>query len=275
MSFAKTKTIGFLGAGNMGSAIIERLVGSGHMKAEQILASNRTQRKLQKLVNEFGIKGFSQNEELVDQADVVVIGVKPQDVDQALEPISSSFREDQTVVSMASGVTLKSLEKVLGNVKNLVRIMPNTPVRIGRGVIGYCVSSKSKGADLLIRDLFAPLGYLVSVEEGESFEALTVACGSGVGFVFELMIYWSEWLEGHGFSPKVARKMTQEAFFGASQLVAESPDLSLQDLENRVTSKKGVTFAGLESMRELEIERALRYSFEKAVLRDRELGKLM
>ena len=88
------------------------------------------------------------------------------------------------------------------------------------------------------------------------------------------MLYWQEWLEEHGFASHVARKMTVETFLGAALLASENKDAPIDDLLSKVASKKGITQAGLESMRELEIERALRYSFEKAALRNQELAKL-
>ena len=113
----------------------------------------------------------------------------------------------------------------------------------------------------------------MKVDEDESFEALTVASSSGIGFVFELMIYWSEWLEERGFSKEEARDITVQTFSGASVLAETSQNLDLTELQKKVVSKKGVTAAGLNSIRELDIERCLRISFEKAVLRDREIGK--
>jgi pyrroline-5-carboxylate reductase len=99
-----------------------------------------------------------------------------------------------------------------------------------------------------------------------------VACSSGTGFIFEMMLYWQEWLEEHGFDGEVARRMTTETFLGASLLATQSKE-SIDELQARVTSKKGVTAAGLQSMRELEIERALRISFEKAAMRNKEIGR--
>ena len=87
------------------------------------------------------------------------------------------------------------------------------------------------------------------------------------------MMYWQDWIEERGFDPEVARKMTVETFLGASLLAAQANGTPLEDLQNKVTSKKGITAAGLQSMRELEIERTLRYSFEKAALRNQELAK--
>jgi len=203
---------------------------------------------------------------------VIFICVKPQDLMEALLPVAHLFDDHHTVISLAAGISLKSLKKALPNVKNIVRIMPNTPSKVAKGVVGYCVASEAKVITESIGELLEPLGYVVYADEGEQFEALTVACGSGTGFVFELMLYWQDWLEERGFEAEVARRMTIQTFFGAAKLAKIDPH-DILTLQEEVVSKKGVTAAGLESMRELEIERLLRYSFEKAVLRDQEIGR--
>ena len=111
------------------------------------------------------------------------------------------------------------------------------------------------------------------MQDEDEFDALMIACSSGTGFVFELMMYWQEWLEEHDFTPEQARMMAVDTFLGASLLAKHHHDLTIEELQSRVTSKKGVTAAGLQSMRELEIERALRISFEKADLRNKEMSK--
>ena len=125
--------------------------------------------------------------------------------------------------------------------------------------------------DMFMDRMFKPLGLTVRLDEGEAYEAFTVATSAGVGFVFELMIYWQEWLEERGIDSELAQNMTVSTFLGAAELARQASPQSTGDLQAQVTSKKGVTSAGLLSMRELEVERGIRYSFEKAALRDREL----
>lgn len=265
--------IGFLGAGNMAQAIIKGLIEAKVISANSIFATNRSAGKLQRLVENFGINPLSNNEQLIDQTDVVILGVKPQDLSEAIDPILSIFHEKQIVISLAAGITLKALKKKLPHCR-LVRLMPNTPSLISRGVLGYVVDdNQDQGLDTLMEDLFSPLGYVIKVDDESQFEALSVACAAGTGFVFELMLYWQEWLEEHDFPKEIARKMTVETFAGASMLAAQNATSDIQELLNKVTSKKGITEAGLQSMRELEVERALRYSFEKSALRNQELGK--
>lgn len=256
----------------MGQAIIKALIDSKTVPASQLYATNRSFGNLKK-VEELGVTSFQNNEELVDACDIVVLAVKPQDLVAVLEPIASSFHEGHLVISLAAGFSLQTLKRLLPNTQAIARAMPNTPATIQKAVVGYCMADGAEVYTTTVEEFLAPLGLAVQVEEGEEFEALTVGCGSGPGFVFELMQYWQEWLEEHGFEPDIARRMVVQTFVGAATLAEMSPELSLTELQDRVVSKKGVTAAGLQSMRELEVERALRYSFEKAVIRDQEITR--
>jgi pyrroline-5-carboxylate reductase len=272
LTLVQTRKIGFIGAGNMGQAIIKALIDSKTIPASQLYATNRSFGNLKK-VEDLGVTTFQNNEELVDACDIVVLAVKPQDLVAVLEPIASSFHEGHLVISLAAGFSLQTLKRLLPSVSGLARAMPNTPATIQKAVVGYCMADGAEASRGTVEEFLAPLGLVVQVEEGEEFEALTVSCGSGPGFVFELMQYWQEWLEEHGFEPDIARKMVVQTFVGAATLAEQAPEVSLNELQDRVVSKKGVTAAGLQSMRELEIERALRYSFEKAVIRDQEITR--
>lgn len=265
--------VGFIGVGNLAQAIIKGLVENKTLPPSHIFASNRSPGKLQKVVEAYGIQAMATNEDVINTCDVVILAMKPQDLSTAIDSISSAFSDRQIVISLAAGVNLRSLEKRLPQCR-IVRLMPNTPSLISRGVLGYVLSDDEDTAlPTVVEDLFSPLGYVLGVEDEDQFEALMISCSSGTGFVFELMTYWQDWIEERGFEPAVARKMTVETFLGAAMLAAQSKDSPLEDLQNKVTSKKGITAAGLQSMRELETERTLRISFEKAALRNQELAK--
>ncbi|MNJ92793.1 Pyrroline-5-carboxylate reductase [compost metagenome] len=266
----KAQKIGFLGAGNMAQAMIKGLIEGG-IPAKHIYASNRTPGKIHKLVEQYGISPASSNEELVETCDIVIFAVKPQDLMTALEPVIRFFNEHTIVASIVAGIRMDTLEKALPQCR-LARVMPNTPSLIGRGVIGYLLNEEDSAVEATIEDLFEPLGRVIKVQDEDQFEALMISCSSGTGFVFEMMMYWQDWIEEHGFSTEEARLMTIETFVGASLLAAQARE-QVEDLQARVTSKKGVTAAGLQSMRELEIERALRISFEKAAMRNKEMAR--
>jgi pyrroline-5-carboxylate reductase len=267
------ENIGFIGAGNMCQALVQGWLSKSIVKPDSLFVSNRTPGKLKKVEEQFHINVCATNEELVEKSQVVIVAVKPQDLMTAVEPISTAFTSDQIVVSLAAGIPLKRLKKLLPQCKHLTRVMANTPARIMMGTFGYCTPGADLIVDRLMERLFQPLGFTTRLEEGEPFEAFSVATSAGVGFVFELMIYWQEWLEERGIDPATAQQMTVQTFLGASQLANQSLPQTLSELQAKVTSKKGITAAGLDSMRELEIERLLRYSFEKSALRDRELAE--
>lgn len=264
--------VGFIGIGNMAQAMIKGLIESKTLSAKSIYGSNRSEGKLQKATDFFGIHACNNNEELVDKCEVIVLSMKPQDLAAAIDPIASTFNEGQIVISLAAGVTLRTLEKKLPQCR-VVRLMANTPALIQKGMFGYVTNRKDQALETLVEDLCEPLGTVLRMDDEDQFEAFTVSCASGTGFVYELMMYFQDWIEERGFEPEVARKMVIETFLGASLLADQSKGTALEELQSKVTSKKGITSAGLQSMRELEIERALRYSFEKAALRNQELAK--
>lgn len=268
----KTFKIGFIGAGNMTQALIKGIIESKMMKPHQILVSNRTPGKLLKLKEQFQVETREHNEQIVEECQIVVLAMKPQDLPQALESLKAAFTDQHIVVSLAAGITMKNLSRMIP-AGRIARLMPNTPSLIGRGVLGLLTPLTETSIKEMLKELFSGLGVVFEVENESQFDALMISCSSGTGFVFEMMMYWEDWIQEHGFTEEQAKIMTIETFLGASLLAAQSAGVNIEELQSRVTSKKGVTAAGLNSMRELEIERALRISFEKAALRSQELSR--
>lgn len=264
--------VGFVGAGNMSQALIKGLMESKIIKPEQIHVSNRTPGKLLKLKDLYNIETYNLNEPVVEECDVVILAMKPQDFSKAVEDVSQHFRKEQIIISLAAGISTDQLEKLIPEGR-IVRVMPNTPSLIGRGVIGLYSQTTEESAVDIVQDLFSSLGYVLKVDSEDQFDALMISCSSGTGFVFELMMYWQDWIQERGFTTEEAKEMTIETFLGASMLAAQSVGVDIEKLQQRVTSRKGVTAAGLDSMRELEIERALRISFEKSSMRSKEISK--
>lgn len=268
----KTYKVGFIGAGHMAQALIKGMIESKLLRPDQIMVSNRTPGKPLKLKELYQIQIREHNEQIVEECDIVILAMKPQDLPQAMTDLVSAFDENQIVISLAAGITMRSLQKMIPQPR-LVRLMPNTPSLIGRGVLGVLANKKDEVVTEITKDLFSGLGVILDLENEEQFDALMISCSSGTGFVFEMMMYWQDWITEHGFTPEQAKMMTIETFVGASLLAAQSNGVNIEELQQRVTSKKGVTAAGLNSMRELEIERALRISFEKAALRSQEIAR--
>jgi pyrroline-5-carboxylate reductase len=271
MNFVKNLKLGFIGTGNMAQTIIKGLIENNKTLPQNIMGCNRSPGKLQKLVENYQILSASSADAVIDFADIVILAVKPQDFIAAVEPISRQFQKNQIVISLAAGIQLNRLKKLIPETR-VCRLIPNTPSIIGRGVLGFYSEEKDDSILSVVEDLVSSLGHLIVVDDEEKLEAITVASASGTGFVFEMMLYWQEWLEEHGFTETEARQITVETFLGTSMLASQNKQNAIEELQARVTSKKGVTLAGLSSMRELEIERSLRISFEKAAMRSSELA---
>ncbi len=272
-SFQKNSKIGIVGLGNLGQAILQSLIQSARIEPNQIYCSNRSPGKLIKAKEVYGVNTFQNNEEVVEACDVVIIGVKPQDLSTAIEPLRHAFRSDQVVVSTAAAIPCEELQHMVGDDIPIARIAANTPLQIGRGVIGLYISESATIYGEPLIELFDHFGSLFVVEEEEQLSSILVAAGCGTGFILEFMIYWQEWLEAQGFSNEEARRMTVDIFTGSSLLAEKRPSLGLQDLLNQVTSKGGMTAAGLQSIRQFEMDRTVRLSFEKAAEREKEIQK--
>ena len=213
------------------------------------------------------------NEELLEKASVIFICVKPQDMEAAIQDLKAYWQPHHTVLSLVAGISFKTLKKWGLNCKRLVRLMPNTSASVGQGFLPFCSLNKQENLNSFIEKLLEPLGHVLVLEEEDLLSPATVGSASGLGFVLELMQYWMEWLQGEGFSYETARTLVVQTFLGAGQMCRQRKQKSFSDLQKEITSPKGIADEGLKMMRELELERILRLSFEKANLKVKELEK--
>ncbi|MBE8221680.1 MAG: NAD(P)-binding domain-containing protein [Bdellovibrionales bacterium] len=275
----KNKKIGFIGAGNMTQHILEPLLKDNILKSDQIFVSNRSASKLQKLKDKLNIISCNSNEELLEKSDIIILSVKPQDLYEALEPVLAYFEPRHEVISLAAGASLKSLSKLLPKVSLLSRVMLSTAVKIKQSAIAYdfmkngqFAQSEDDGA-FNVKALFSPLGKLFFLKGDQAFRAFTVGSGSGVALVYELMIYWQGWLKDYGITEKMAEQITQQSFLAASKM-AINEEQSIEDLQQAVTSTKGITIEALDAMRASNLEGQLHHAFEQARLKDVKLANL-
>lgn len=267
--------VGFIGAGNLAQAVMRAFIDSNAISRDNITISNRNEKKLERVSQEFQVRAAKTNEELIERSDIVFIAVKPQDFYQCIEPIAQAFNEDHVVASLAAGISLQSIQKLIPSAPKVLRVMPTTAAKIKKSVVAFAYTPAVQPHLPWITELLSTMGLAVPVEDGEMMRSIMVAASSGIGFVYELMMYWNEWLEEHGIDAQTARKITVQTFEAAAAMAGHERDTSIGELQRKVVSPKGVTAAGLDSMRELEIERALRISFEKAAMRDQELGQMI
>lgn len=257
----------FIGAGVMGGSLIARardlpgvvvsVVEKYGPRAEEIAASGLP-------VGEIA--------DLVPDADVVVLAVKPQDMAHTLEQVSPSLRSGTLVVSIAAGVPIARMAAALGPDVTVVRVMPNTPAQIGMGLLGVSTQSELGEAerDRVLR-LLQPAGEIVFIPE-ELQDALTAVSGSGPAYLF----YLAEAMEAAaieaGLDPETARVMVQRTLMGASALYAQSSD-DPKILRTRVTSPGGTTAAATDSLDRSGVHQSIVQAITAARDRSKELSE--
>ncbi len=266
------KSIGFIGAGNMATALIKGLISSKLYKSEQINASDVDPDKLSEMSRQFGITGQSSNKELVNNSQIIILSVKPQIVKEVLEDIKDDIKDSHTIISIAAGIPLKAIEDILRKDVPLIRVMPNTPALIQKGVSVLAAGKKVSGADLLkAENIFKEVGKTIIVKE-KMMDAVTAVSGSGPGFIFKIMEDYVNAAKKVGFDEQISLKLVMQTFLGATQL-AEKSDQTLTKLREMVTSPGGTTEAGLRVLNEKGIGDIIEDSVKAACERSVELGK--
>ncbi len=269
--------IAVIGAGSMGGAILSGLIAAG-TAADSITASTATTQSAKALTDKFGIKSFaldaspSANSDAAENADVLLIAVKPAKVLETLEEIKASVKDGALVISVAAGVTTESMEQAIGSKASVIRAMPNTPSIVGHGVTGIAKGRSANDNQLaLAKDLFETVGQVIVVDE-ERINALSTISGSGPAYVF----YFAEKLmtaaKKMGFSDKEANLMVRATFLGSATLLAASSD-SPETLRAQVTSPNGTTMQATARFDEADLEKVFIEATEAALARAIELGK--
>lgn len=260
-------TIYFLGGGNMATAII-RAIRRTDLN-EHIVVANRSEIKRQVLEQQFSIETCIHLPKL-NAADVLVLAVKPQDMKVACENINVN---GALVVSIAAALSISTLSQYLGGTQRIIRTMPNTPVAIGSGVIGLFADKSVLEADRVrVEKIMAATGMLLWLKEEEQLHMLTGISGSGSAYVFYLMSALQNAAQTLGFDVQTAHSLSLATFKGAVEL-AEQSNETLVQLQDKVTSKGGTTFAALEMLRQRNVEKAIIEASHAAVARSVQLSE--
>jgi pyrroline-5-carboxylate reductase len=184
------------------------------------------------------------------------------------------------VISLAAGVRTESLRKFFPQTKAVVRIMANTPAKVQAGVFGVFISlnksvkiQEKRSLELNLETLLRPLGQVMYLKSEDHLDLVTAASASGVGFIFEFMNQFENWLIKNGFSSKDARTLVIGTFLGASKLAGVTSQKSFVELREAVTSKKGTTLAGLNYFRKSNLGKTLSGGLTAAFRRAQELAQ--
>ena len=268
----KGKKVGFVGAGNMGEALIKGLVESNLVPADAIVIADSRAARAQQIAQQYGVRAAADNTALVRDADVVILAVKPQIMAPVLREIMPALTNRPLLVSIAAGVSTATIQSVLGKYPRLIRVMPNTPALVLEGATAIARSHELEADDLeTAEEIFTAVGRVVVLEE-ELMDAVTGLSGSGPAYVAIVIESLADGGVKMGLDRVTAMTLATQTVLGAARLIAET-GVHPGALKDMVSSPGGTTIAGIAALEEGGIRTTFIRAVERATLRSRELGR--
>lgn len=263
------KCIGFIGVGVMGSSLIKSLLVSS-INSEQICISDKSSEKATEISSAYQVKVKSITE-IGQDCDVIFLAVKPQDLDTVLSELSQSLKKETLLISIAAGKTTKFIESKLANTNPVVRVMPNTPAQIGKGVSAISPGASATNDHLsLAKDLLSASGLVVEVAE-ENQDAVTALSGSGPAYFFNFIEAMIKAGVNLGLTEEIATQLAIGTITGSAAMLQES-GIDAATLRKNVTSPNGTTAAALKVFSDSNLEKIVADAMAAAKKRAQELA---
>ena len=264
--------IGFIGAGQMATALGSGFIRSGLTAGENLFAADPDERARTKFAAATGGKVSDNNADAAAKAEVLILAVKPQHLAGVSGGLKGKIPSDALVISIAAGVRLAQLAAWLGNDVRLIRVMPNTPCLIGQGACAFALGGKATAADAeLAGKLLGAVGAAWQVEE-KLLDAVTGLSGSGPAFVYVMIEALGDAGVRMGLPRAIASALAAQTVRGAAEMAiatGEHPAV----LKDRVASPGGTTIAGLQALENGGIRGTLIAAVEAATRRSIELAE--
>ena len=261
--------LGFIGAGNMAEAIIRAAVSRGVLAADRLIAADPSPER-HRVLDSLGVASTDDNAEVVAASGTVLLAVKPQALPALSETLSRLDTERQVVVSIMAGLSSANIEAVIGRPARIVRVMPNTPLMVGRGMAGVSLGAHARpGDDDLALRLFCACGEAIRLPEAD-LDAVTAVSGSGPAYLFYLAEAMQQAAAELGLSDH-ARLLVRQTLLGAAELLQQSDDPPAE-LRRKVTSPGGTTEAAIRHLDNRRVSTAIVKALQAAYDRSVELG---
>ena len=242
--------LGFVGCGNMAQAMLKGILAKGLYKADEIIVSRRTKEALDALHEELGVQTTTDNKEVAEKADVLVLAIKPYQFADVIPEIAPVCKENALVISIAAGQTIANIEKLFGKTMKIVRTMPNTPALLGEGMTGVSYDSSlfSLTEKEMIEKIFKSFGKYAVVDE-KLMSAVVCASGSSPAYVYMFIEALADSVVKYGVPRKDAYQMAAQTVMGAAKMVLETGKHPAE-LKDAVCSPGGTTIAGVAALEE-------------------------
>jgi len=266
--------IGVIGAGNAAEGIVHGILRNTVLFADRVIASDPSEARRRLFSDRFGISVTHDNNHLVDNSDIVVLAVKPQQYVDMSQGIAARVRPDHLIVSIMAGVSTASIEDRFSRINaRVVRAMPNLPIHVGAGMAGVCKGKYAQPVDLLrAQRLFDAGGRSIVIEDEAQMDAVTAVSGTGPAYFYFFVEAITAAGERAGLSRRQAEILAKQTCLGAARMMLESGDAP-EVLRRKVTSPGGTTQAALESMEANKVFDHIGEAVLTACRRSRALGQ--
>lgn len=264
--------LAFIGGGNMARSLIGGLIADG-FDPSQIRVSDPVGEVRSQLSARFGVQTFTDNAAAVADADIVVLAVKPQQIQSVVRELATDWRSSQLLLSIAAGIRLDDIHRWLGvEDAAIVRAMPNTPSMVQAGATALYANNKvSRAQHELAESILRAVGLTLWLDDEKQMAAVTAVSGSGPAYFFLVMEAMQKAAEELGLTEKTARLLVLETAFGAAKMALESGDEPAQ-LRQNVTSPGGTTERAIHELQDGGLEAVFENAMVAAALRARELA---
>ncbi len=256
----------------MAEALIKGIIKSGIALAKNIMATDTNVGRLSWIQEEYNIQTNSSNTEAIQKGDIIILAIKPQMFSEVLEEIAPIINSQQLIISIAAGITITKIEQILGGNSKVIRVMPNTPALVQKGVTAITKGTVATEKDELIANkIFGSVGMVLNVEEN-MMDIITATSGSGPAYIFYFMEAMIEAAEENGLSKIDALNVVTETVCGAGELVLLSHEQP-KELRKNVTSPGGTTQAALEVLEKNNFKNLIKKAVTAATSRSKELAE--
>lgn len=263
---------GFIGAGNMATAIIKGLVGNDVVEADKICVCDVDEEKAQTLSTEIGVESIPEISQVVDKSQIIVLAVKPQNYGEVLEQAKEKITESKVIVSIAAGISINYVRAQLGMDCPVVRVMPNTPLLLGKGATAICPSENVSPRDFgIVKSMFSLNGTAEVIEEKHMNSIISVN-GSSPAYIYMFAKAVVEYAKSQGIDENTALKLFCATLEGSAAMLLESGD-DPDTLIGKVCSKGGTTIEAVNKLNENNFCEIIKEAMDACTKRAEELGK--
>lgn len=268
--------IGFIGAGHMNSAIIGGLLqtDSPNFHQKNIMVSAKTQVSADNIAKQYQVTTTTNNLEIIEQAAFIVIGVKPQQMQELLTQLADYDLSDTVLITIAAGIRIADYRKILGDEVTIVRAMPNMAAAYQSALTGiYSDDALDEEAQSIIDELFSAIGSTAWLEDETQIDGITALSGSGIAYFFRLMQAMMAAGERYGFEKDELYDIITLTALGAATITMESDNsTAYADLVAKIAVKGGTTEAAITEFEKGKIDTIISEAMQAVVNRSNELA---